>query len=159
MLDLPFPPGRFDCVLVESVLAFVADKQRAISECVRVTRPGGWVGMNETMWRDDPPDADRALASDSALGTILVTQAAVARDVGGLGPGRPAHEWHDLDIAEETRSRIAWIGWRWMLPAWGRALKLVVTDPAARRALRAQVTYPASLATEMGYVLSAGRRP
>lgn len=159
VLDLPFPQGRFDCVLVESVLAFVADKQRAISECVRVTQPGGWVGMNETMWRDDPPEADRALASDAALGTFLVTQAQWRGMWEGAGLVDQAHEWHDLTIAEETRSRIAWIGWRWLLPAWGRVLKLVVTDPAARQALRAQVTYPASLSNQMGYVLSAGRRP
>ena len=99
------------------------------------------------------------MASDSALGTILVTQAQWHGLWEASGLVDQVHEWHDLDIAEETRSRLAWIGWRWMLPAWGRALKLVVTDPASRRALRAQVTYPASLATEMGYVLSAGRRP
>lgn len=159
VLDLPFPPGRFDAVLVESVLAFVADKQQAISECARVTRPGGWVGMNEAMWRAEPPEADRALAADTALGTSLITQAqwrALWEDSGLVDQ---AHEWHDLDIAAETRSRVAWIGWRWLLPAWGRVLKLVVTDPTARRALRAQISYPASLVDEMGYVLSAGRRP
>jgi SAM-dependent methyltransferase len=158
VLDLPFPPGRFDTVLVESVLAFVVDKERALAECARVARTGGWVGMNETLWRTDPPEADRALAADTALGTFLVTRAqwrALWQDSGLVDQ---AHEWHDLDIAEETRSRVAWIGWRWLLPAWGRAAKLIVTDPAARGALRAQVSYPASLAREMGYVLSAGRR-
>lgn len=74
-LDLPFPAGSFDVVLVESVLAFVVDKQRAISECVRVIRSGGWVGMNETVWRADPPEADRDLAVDTAPGTSLVAQA------------------------------------------------------------------------------------
>jgi SAM-dependent methyltransferase len=158
VLDLPFPPGRFDAVLVESVLAFVVDKQKALSECVRVTRAGGWVGMNETLWRTDPPEADRALAADTALGTFLVTEAQWRALWEHSGLVDQAHEWHDLDIAAETRSRIAWIGWRWLLPAWGRVAKLVVSDPSARRALRAQVSYPASLVHEMGYVLSAGRR-
>lgn len=158
VLDLPLPTARFDAVLVESVLAFVTDKQRAISECVRVTRPGGWVGMNETVWRAEPPEADRALAADTALGTFLVTQAQWRALWEGSGLVDQAHEWNDLDIAQETRSRITWIGWRWLLPAWGRVLKLVASDPAARKALRAQVSYPASLAHEMGYVLSAGRR-
>jgi SAM-dependent methyltransferase len=159
VLDLPFPTGCFDHVLVESVLAFVADKQQAISECVRVTRPGGWVGMNEAVWRADPPEADRALAADTALGTFLVTQARWRALWQASELVDQSHEWYDLDIAQETRSRVAWIGWRWLLPAWGRVLKLVVTDPTARAALRAQVSYPASLVTEMGYVLSAGRHP
>ena len=89
VLDLPFPAGSFDVLLVESVLAFVVDKQRAISECVRVTRSGGWVGMNETLWRADPPEADRALAADTALGTFLVTQAQWRTLSGGIRAGRP----------------------------------------------------------------------
>lgn len=159
VLDLPFPAGRFDTVLVESVLAFVTDKARALSECVRVARPGGWVGMNEAVWRATPPGAERALAADSALGTSLVTQAAWRALWEGSGLVDQAHEWNDLDIATETRSRVTWIGWRSLLPAWGRVLKLVASDPAARKALRAQVSYPASLVDQMGYVLSAGRRP
>lgn len=159
VLDLPFPPARFDVVLVESVLAFVMDKQRAISECVRVTRPGGWVGMNETVWRSEPPAGGRDLAADTALGTYLVTQGQWRALWTESGLVDQAHEWNDLDVADETRSRVAWIGWRWLLPAWGRVLRLVVTDPAVRHALRAQLGYPVSLANEMGYVLSAGRRP
>ena len=43
VLSLPFESDHFEAVLVESVLAFVQDKARAIRECVRVTRPGGRV--------------------------------------------------------------------------------------------------------------------
>lgn len=159
VLALPFPAGRFDAVLVESVLAFVADKQQAIAECVRVTRHGGWVGMNETVWRAEPPAGDLVGVADAALGTFLVTRAQWRALWEASGLDDRTDEPHPLEIAEETRSRIAWIGWRWLLPAWGRVLKLVATDPRARRALRAQVAYPASLAAEMEYVLCAGRRP
>jgi SAM-dependent methyltransferase len=54
VLDLPFDADRFDVVFCESVLAFVEDKPRAIGECVRVTRPGGYVGLNETYWIKEP---------------------------------------------------------------------------------------------------------
>ena len=43
VLSLPFDTGRFDAVLVESVLAFVDNKARALQECLRVTRVGGCV--------------------------------------------------------------------------------------------------------------------
>ena len=59
VLDLPFEADRFDAVLVESVIAFVDDKARAIRECVRVTRPGGYVGLNESFFTV-PPTAEPA---------------------------------------------------------------------------------------------------
>ena len=51
VLDLPFGDDRFDAVIVESVLAFVDDKACAIRECIRVTKPGGYVGLNEFFGR------------------------------------------------------------------------------------------------------------
>ena len=53
-LHLPFEANRFDVVLCQSVLAFVADKRQAIVECVRVTKPGGYIGLNETFRKHEP---------------------------------------------------------------------------------------------------------
>jgi len=41
--DLPFPDNTFDAVITESVTAFPEDKQRAVNEYARVTKPGGMV--------------------------------------------------------------------------------------------------------------------
>ncbi|MFX0095872.1 MAG: class I SAM-dependent methyltransferase, partial [Candidatus Hodarchaeota archaeon] len=46
--DLPFEDNRFDVVITESVIAMVEDKQKAINECRRVIKPGGYIGLNET---------------------------------------------------------------------------------------------------------------
>ena len=54
VLDLPFEADRFDAVLCESVIAFVEDKRRAIREMIRVTKPGGYVGLNESFWFTEP---------------------------------------------------------------------------------------------------------
>ena len=56
--DLPFAEGMFDVVMCESVTAFPADQQKAVSEYARVTRPGGYVGMNEGTWIQTPPPAE-----------------------------------------------------------------------------------------------------
>ena len=53
--DLPFADGGFDVVLCESVTAFPADKQKAVNEYARVTRAGGYVGLNEGTWIEPPP--------------------------------------------------------------------------------------------------------
>jgi ubiquinone/menaquinone biosynthesis C-methylase UbiE len=39
--ELPFEDGSFDCVAAGWLLYHVADRERAISECARVLRPGG----------------------------------------------------------------------------------------------------------------------
>lgn len=45
--ELPFEDESFDCVMSESVLAFVPDRRRAIEGYTRVVRNGGYVGLNE----------------------------------------------------------------------------------------------------------------
>ena len=53
--NLPFEAGLFDAVICESVTAFPQDPERAVSEYVRVTKPGGYVGLNEGTWLKPPP--------------------------------------------------------------------------------------------------------
>ena len=40
--DLPFDDDLFDAVITESVTAFPEDKQKAVDEYARVTKPGGF---------------------------------------------------------------------------------------------------------------------
>src|SRR5512139_3323212 len=54
VLELPYEADRFDAVIAESVIAFVDDKAQAIRECRRVTRPGGYVAVNESYFTDAP---------------------------------------------------------------------------------------------------------
>ena len=79
VLDLPYADDRFDIVMCESVLAFVDDKARAIQELRRVTKPNGYIGLNEGLWlRDPPPEM-------------------VERVKQAIGPSVPSEqEWRDL---------------------------------------------------------------
>lgn len=52
---LPYPESSFDVVVVECALALL-DKPRALSEMVRVARPGGFVGGHDVCWRGEVPD-------------------------------------------------------------------------------------------------------
>jgi ubiquinone/menaquinone biosynthesis C-methylase UbiE len=54
-VDLPFEDGLFDAVITESVTVFPEDKLKAVSEYVRVTKPGGYIGLNESTWLRVPP--------------------------------------------------------------------------------------------------------
>ena len=52
---LPFDDDTFDAVISECTTCAL-DKRRAIREMVRVTRPGGHVGIHDLCWREDSPD-------------------------------------------------------------------------------------------------------
>jgi len=53
--DLLFDENRFDVVISECTTC-VLDKERAIAEMVRVTKPGGYVGIHDICWQDDTPE-------------------------------------------------------------------------------------------------------
>ena len=66
--ELPFKDNSFDAVITESVTAFPADKQKAVNEYVRVTKPGGYVGLNESTWLKMPPPPDLIAWASNDLG-------------------------------------------------------------------------------------------
>jgi SAM-dependent methyltransferase len=51
--ELPYENDTFDVTMIEAVTMFV-DRERAVSECVRVTKPGGRILDHELCWRDRP---------------------------------------------------------------------------------------------------------
>ncbi len=62
VLDLPFPDGEFDIVVVNSVLHMlpsIADVRNGFTEAIRVCRPGGHVWVGELPFR---PELDRGIA-------------------------------------------------------------------------------------------------
>ncbi len=158
VLSLPFEADRFEAVLVESVLAFVQDKARAIRECVRVTRPGGYVGMNETVWLLRPPAA-KVLEQATALGAYILT----ADEWQGLwaasGLVDRTSEVASIGLRDEVLSRIQWVGWRWALRAYGRLIRLLREHPESRQAIRDQFRAPSGVVRLMGFALMTGRKP
>ena len=49
-LDLPYPDGTFDCVIASEILEHVPEDDRAISELVRVLKPGGSLAITVPRW-------------------------------------------------------------------------------------------------------------
>jgi SAM-dependent methyltransferase len=157
VLDLPFDADQFDVVFCESVIAFVADKRRAIQECVRVAKPGGYVGLNESFWIEEPsPEiVTRARALVGADVPIAATWQALWEE---SGLRDRVVRLHRVDPGTEVRSRIRWVGWRWAVRAVGRLLCLYVTYPAARQSLKDIFSMPLDVVQQMGYGLFTGRK-
>jgi arsenite methyltransferase len=69
---LPFDDDTFEVVICESVLAFLSDREKAMGEFVRVAKPGGAVGINESTWIKEPPPDLRAQVARSFEGHLGV---------------------------------------------------------------------------------------
>jgi SAM-dependent methyltransferase len=53
--NLPFGPETFDAVISECTTCAL-EKQRAIEEMARVTKPGGHVGISDLYWKEGAPE-------------------------------------------------------------------------------------------------------
>lgn len=155
--ELPFEPDRFDAVLAESVLAFIPEKTQALSELVRVTRLGGWVGINETfLFGESLPKLETVASRQLGVGIPTLEawqslwQATPLRD--------QAVRSYPVESASQVRSQIEWVGLGWALQAFGRLLRLSRQHPEARANLRAQFSAGSDFMSRMGYALLAGRK-
>lgn len=159
--DLPFKDRVFDAVICESVVAFPKDKQRVVSEYARVTKPGGYVGMNETTWVETPPPKLVEYMS-RALGQVKILT---------------ADGWKDLlegagltDIVARVYRTTAWRQWsnevrqmnpRDYLGAWSKFFSLLFKDPAVRKWVKEISVPPRSvfrIFKYFGYGIYIGRK-
>lgn len=157
ILELPFEASRFDVVIVESVIVFIGDKARAIRECVRVTKPGGYVGLSESCWTEEPSPALAALARRD-LGAEVPTATAWQTIWAASGLKDRAVTIHQIDVRKEVRDRLRWIGASWALHALGRLFHLYLTQPAARGSIKAQFGTGLNSVETLAYGVFTGRK-
>lgn len=162
--DLPFEDDLFDAVITESVTAFPEDKQKAVDEYVRVTKPGGYIGLNESTWLKGPPTPEMI--------------AWVSQDIGSTAEPLTSAEWQGLlenaglndivvrisevDMRNEARGILQRYGCAGMLGVWGRMLALYLRNPAYRRfvkQVRQEGIVPEKIDEYFGYGLFVGRKP
>jgi SAM-dependent methyltransferase len=153
--DLPFEDGRFDITYAESVLAFVDDPLAALREMVRVTRTGGYVGINESIWTQDVTPELEAFTRE--LDAMVRTASAWRALCTEAGLQDLQVRLRRVDPAAEVRNRIRWVGIPWALRAWGRTLRLLATSPESRVAIRSFYGPGMRTFESLGYGLFAGR--
>ncbi len=161
--NLPFDDGSFDAVISESVTAFVEDKGKAVREYARVTKAGGFVGLNETTWMDDNPPKE------------LVEY--VCRAVGGVRP-ETSDGWRKLiedalllDIVvrnyrmeafSQFVNEVKFTGIMDFLRAWYRFFVLFVSSPVYRKAMYVMAKdagkMPKGFLKYYGYGIYVGRK-
>ena len=160
---LPFDDGIFDAVITESVTAFPEDKQRAVNEYARVTRPGGYVGLNESTWlKTSPPPEVVAWAAQEVGATV---QPLGCEEWAGLlenaGLCDVDMRVSSIDTAAEAKGIVQRYGRGGMLRVVGRLLSLYVKSPAYRqfvKRVRQGGLIPDNLNEYFGYGLYVGKK-
>lgn len=106
---LPFDDNTFDAVLTESVTSFTAEKARAVGEYARVLRPGGYVGLNESVWLKTPvPQEIVAWASQDLGSQDLGSQDLGAQDLSGEDLGASDRGFAGSGVDMKVLSAAEW---------------------------------------------------
>jgi len=161
--DLPFDDNSFDAVITESVTAFPEDKQKAVNEYVRVTKPGGYVGLNESTWLKVPPPPELVAWASQDLGAN-VTPLTSSQWLGLLetaGLRETAVRIYEINVQDEGRGILRRYGCGGMLGVLLRMLSLYARSPAYRRfvrGVRKDGVTPDNLDEYFGYGLYVGRK-
>jgi arsenite methyltransferase len=161
--DLPFEDTLFDAVLTESVTSFPEDKQRAVNEYARVTKPGGYVGLNESVWLKVPPPPEVVAWAEQDVGYKVqpLTSDAWAGLLEGAGLREITARTYEIDTKDEARGILQRYGWGGMLRVWWGMLRLYARSPAYRRfvkGVRESGVVPEKLDEYFGYGLFVGQK-
>jgi len=161
--DLPFEDGLFDAVITESVTAFPEDKQKAVDEYARVTKPGGYVGLNESTWLKVPPPPEMVAWASQDLGASVkpLTSAEWVGLLEGAGLSDVIARISDINVRDEARGILRRYGLGGMLRVMGRTVSLYARNPAYRsfvKGVRQDGVAPENLDEYFGYGLYVGRK-
>lgn len=162
--ELPFEEALFDAVISESVTAFPENQQRAVNEYARVTRPGGFVGLNESTWLQVPPPPEIVAWAQQDVGATVspLTSSAWQALLENAGLREIVVRIRAVDAKEETKGILQRYGLGGMLRSMGRALRLYLCNPAYRRFVKSVGQggiVPENLDQYFGYGLFAGQKP
>jgi SAM-dependent methyltransferase len=161
--DLPFEDGLFDAVITESVTAFPEDKQKAVNEYVRVTKPEGYVGLSESTWLKVPPPPELIAWASQDLGANIkpLTSSEWVGLLESAGLGEIVAKTYAINVRNEARGMSRRYGWGGMLGILCRMFSLYATSPAYRKfvkEVRENEITPANLDEYFGYGLYVGRK-
>lgn len=155
---LPFDDDLFDAVITESVNVFFDDKSQAMREYVRVTKPGGYVGMTEMTWLKPPSlkieDAFKGMVNAHALdadGWKALMENAGLLDIVGSD--------HRIDISMESKGRFERYG-RWpLIKIILKMLRTMISDRRSRLFIKDGVgAVSKDMLEVVGYGVFAGRK-
>ncbi len=134
--NLPFDDDIFDVVIGESATAFLEDKQRGMNEYVRVTKPGGYVGLNEMTWKQLRPPTELVEYYSRSTGARPETSDAWKELLERSGLKNVAVRTYNLDVLSDFIGNIKRLRSEDFSRSLYRLLSLSISSSAFRRYVR-----------------------
>ena len=156
--NLPFEDDLFDVVIGESVTTFLKDKQRAVSEYVRVTKPEGYVGLNEESWLKTPPPTELVEYATRTweINAEIPASEGWLRLLAGSGLRDMVVRTYKINALRES-SQIMRYRFEDLSRMLYRTLSLHMRSPAFRRYMKERLRTPKNLFEYLGYGIYVGR--
>jgi ubiquinone/menaquinone biosynthesis C-methylase UbiE len=161
--NLPFEDNLFDVVITESVTAFPENKQKAVCEYARVTKPGGFVGLNESTWIKIPPPPEMiAWASqDQGANVNPLTSSEWIDLLEGAGLKVIHTQTSKINLEDESKGIVKRYGAGSFIGILAKMLALYTTNPAYRKfvkEIKKEGIAPKNLDEYFGYGLYIGQK-
>jgi arsenite methyltransferase len=161
--DLPFDDDIFDAVITESVTSFTEDKQKAVNEYLRVIKPGGYIGLNESLWLKVPPPPEVVAWASQDVGADVqpLTLDAWEGLLEGAGLREIILRPYEINTQDEAKGILQRYGLGGMLRVQLRMLSLYARSPAYRKfvkGVREAGLTPKNLDEYFGYGIFVGRK-
>jgi len=129
---LPFNANTFDIVFCQSVIAFVPDKQKAINEFRRVLKTGGFIALNEAIWKKDPPKRLLHYFSITVGDAIFLKKEGYLELLRKAGFRQVTARTHDVKMLTEIRENLRRFDLKDYLHAWYILIRGIFRDPKFR---------------------------
>jgi len=160
-LALPFEDNLFDAVLSESVNAFISNKVTVMQEYLRVTKPGGYIGMNEVDWLNTPSPDLREYAAVVMAGADFLTVDGWKDIMVSAGLNEIQVTNFKMDFRQQRREEMRSLERDEAIQAWKKFIKGFFTDPLYWKFTKQVMSKPGLLITftkSIGYGIYIGRK-
>jgi ubiquinone/menaquinone biosynthesis C-methylase UbiE len=132
---LPFQDNSFDAVIMESLNIFFVNKLNSMLEYLRVTKPGGYVGMTEMTWLQTPPKRIEDLFRNTAFAVALDCDGWISL-LAEAGLTNIEGKSYRIDVRQESKDRMERYGRGSLLKVIFKMLGAVFRDSRARLYLK-----------------------
>jgi ubiquinone/menaquinone biosynthesis C-methylase UbiE len=156
--DLHFEDNHFDAVISESVTTFIPEREKAMTEYVRVAKPGGYIGFNEAIWIKEPSEAMAEIIIETTNQEFKSQQIweNLFRDAGLIDL---VAESYPIKMQDEARNQKGLLSLGDYLRIFGKVIVLLFKDAETRGLVKYVGSNPRQYFEYMGYGLFVGRKP
>lgn len=157
---LPFEDNSFDIVMTESVLSFVENKQEALNELVRVTKSGGYIGLNESILLDSSPPKKilDTLEGSQWFRSEVMTADSWITLLNNAGLENLIKQTHSIKTRSEFRGHVKRYGWRHFIGGLFRSLSAALKSKKYREFVKEAKSAPKELPKYIGYGFFVGKK-